>query len=63
MLLIKKKEKKHTIIMGPETLQITSYFCGGSCLISNYLFEIHQAENACLTYPLNTASFQMDYLV
>ena len=51
------------MIMCPETPQMTLLFRGDSCLIPNYLFEIHQSENEYLIEPDNTLSLQMEYLV
>lgn len=51
------------MIMCPETPQITLSFQGDSCLIPNYVFEIHQSENEYLIEPHNALSLQMEYLV
>ena len=58
----KKRENKNKnmMIMCPETPLL---FQGDSCLIPNYLFEIHQSENEYLIEPHNTLSLQMEYLV
>lgn len=62
--LKKNKEKSTlTIVMGAETPQISFSFWGDNCLISNYLFEMHQTENACLIRSHNTLSLQMEYLL